>query len=182
MTSISSALSQYSSQTEDKKTTGTTLADALSGTGSTSNTGKSSGTSDLSYLLNLSETAKEYLANRPEIKSTEKQASFVLSNTQQKTLNSIIEKYKDADFTQESFDALVQELTGVGLGPDELAAKDQVSQINPTMMFLNALNGTDGGLAFSATSNGTQKAKAEAYIESIYTQWENISTTAELES
>lgn len=136
---------------------------------------------DTSYLLNLSEEARNYLASRQTSEESSSDAtSFVLTPAQQKTLETIITKYKDAPFTQESFNAMLDELDKVGLGPEQMAAKDQVKQMNSTALFLNALNGTSNGLTFSASNGEAQSAKANAYLDSIYDAWEGISTTAKI--
>lgn len=188
MSTLSSILnnqfSSLSGQKDDKQTAATSLAQALSGASSAAVNNKAASTADVSYLLNLSAEAKNYLATQAsKTEATDSKAeSFILSPQQQKQLNGIIDSYKDKPFTQENFDAMLKELNSAGLAPDQMAAKDQVKQLNPTALFLNAINGGDQTLTFSGATGETQKAKADAYLQNIYDQWESISTTAGAES
>lgn len=187
MSTISTLLNQtYSTLTDDKKTAGNTTASLASAlNGDTKSHAATPGTADVSYLLNLSDEARDYLATQAKNAAagqtdTSPAEGFALSNAQQEQLDSIIAKYKDAPFTQESFDAMLTEIEQAGLGPQTLAAKDQVRQLNTTQLFLNVMNG-DNNLTFGASNNAVQKAKGEAHLQAIYDQWENISTTASAE-
>lgn len=181
MTSITNLFTPYSSLTDDKKTSGNaSLADLLNGTGQSPTSGTGLTAPDTSYLVNLSEEARNYLAgqsSKPSGGTTG--ASFLLSDSQQQKLDSLIEKYKDAPFTQESFDAMLTEIELSGIGPQELSAKEQAKLVNPTALFLGALNGSGSGLAFSSANNDALKTRADNYLQSIYDQWESISTTVE---
>lgn len=186
MTSISSLFTPQQQQlTDDKKTANSgSLAAMLGATGPNSTTRNDlvTGTPDVSYLLNLSEEARNYLATQAERASVKKdettEAGFILNAQEQRKLDSIIASYKDEPFTQENFDAMLRELSSANLAPDQMAARDQVKQMDTTRIFLAALNGTGGGLTFSSETNASQKAKADNYLQAIYDQWESISTTA----
>lgn len=188
MSTINPSLASYLSNLSNNSSgSDTSLADALAGVNKTSNSptgGAKSAVSsdDMSYLLSLSEEARNYLtsqAAKPADDSKDSDAkSFILSIDQQQKLNQIIAKYKDAPFTQATFDAMLEELGDAGLAPDQMAAKDQMRQINPTQSLLDALNGATSSTLPGTVDTSGQKAKGDAYLKAIFNQWESISTTA----
>lgn len=163
----------------------TTLADLLSAV-SPSRTTKTNNAGDQSYLLNLSDAAKSYLATlQNSATSTSGSSSsdtFLLSPKQREALNTIISKYKDKPITQANYNDLQKDLDAAGLGPKQLAVRDQLNNLNPTRFFLDALNGSD-------TSNGQQQQpfgqltdqqqkQSENYLQSILDQWKALSPVA----
>ena len=187
MTSISNNLTSYLSglfndQTNSKSTSTPSLADALAGiTGSTQtdSTAKSS-SSGASYLLSLSEEARNYLANHQttQTQQSNSSGSFLLSNQQRSTIADILQKYKDAPFTQDTFNNILADLKSAGLAPDQLAAKEQVRNLNPTATLLAALNGDSSSTSLPGQADTSDyQAKGENYLDAIYASWQKLSTT-----
>lgn len=169
-----------SSTSGNSGSSATTLAEALSSLTSPAKTASSPATN--SYLLDLSEAAQTYLNKYGTHTNSTAKASgnenFLLTDAQAKQLQSIVEKYADAPYTQETFDQLQDDLEDAGLSPDILAAKDQARNVNPTQFLLDALAGKT---SISDLTNGSQqevlKAKKENYMEKVQSMWESISTT-----
>lgn len=135
-----------------------------------------------SYLLDLSDNAKNYLQSLSDTSagkgsSTSTGDGIVLTNAQQAKLTEILIKYKDAPYNDATFTRIQQDLDAAGIGADSLAAKAQARQLNPTLIFLDALNGGDGA-AGTVGSNDSRTADATGYLKKVATQWERISTTA----
>lgn len=157
------------------------LASALSAI-SGAKTDTAQAASGSSYLLDLSETARNYLerlndTQATQSSSTTQRTGIVLNSTQQQTLADILTKYKDAPYNDATFRLIQQDLDDAGIGADTLAAKQQVKQLNTTLIFLDVLNGGDGSAGTIGDSE-TLKSQAKGYLESVVAQWEKISTTA----
>lgn len=154
------------------------LAAPSSGKDTASGNGGSS-----SYLLNLSKEAQDYIASLSAAAGTTSSSTgsgdekFVLSAKQQATINSILANYKDAPYTQETYQAIQSDLADAGLSTDALAAKEKVRSINPTQMFLTMLNGGDSKSVLPAVSDESLKKKSDNYMDSIIDQWSKMSTT-----
>lgn len=176
MTSINGLLSGnlFSDTTKKTSTNQTTQTNGLL---SATQTGTNSGELS-SYMLDLSEAAKAYLAQQ----STQSQATtsgdgehFALTEAQQEQIRKIIEQYKNAPLTEETFAQIQDELTAIGLGADQLAAKEQVSAFNPLQSFLDALSGTSTTLS-SEDISASVSTKRENYLSDIIDYWASIST------
>lgn len=154
------------------------LADALaaiSNVGSQTSTDKGGS----SYLLDLSDEAKAYLEKTKATASANSTSAMntgevSLSRKQQEILNDILLKYKDAPYDDDTFLKIQQDMEAAGLDADTLAARSQVRQLNPTVMFLNALNGIES----NAGTMGDVSATATDFLKSVAEQWKNISTLA----
>jgi hypothetical protein len=156
----------------------TSLANLL---GSANSSKAGSNNSSASYLLDLSSEAKSYLnglsslsANKTNTSSSKE--SFLLGSKQQATINSILAKYKDAPFTQETYEQIQADLEDANLSADQMAAKEQVRTINTTSMLLGLLNGNPA--PSPTASKELLQTKADNYMKSIHDQWEKISSTA----
>ncbi len=185
MTSISNLFSgSTNTADQDKKTsqTDTSLATALSNIGKSSNQGTGSST-DLSYMLNLSDEAKNYLTKLVDTQtganqSTETQKLIALSREQERAIDAIVNKYKDEPFTEETYEAMQEELEAAGLGAMHMAAKDTMRSFSTTQLFLNVLNGSNQ-LTFGDSSPAAIREKAAGYMDMVYAKWEAISTTVD---
>lgn len=135
-----------------------------------------------SYLLDLSDNARNYLQSLSNTQSGKNAAAatsdgVVLSHTQQAKLTEILIKYKDAPYNDTTFSAIQDDLDAAGIGADSLAAQSQVRKVNPTLILLDALNGGDGSLGTAITADGI-KADATGYLKRVAEQWTRISSTA----
>jgi hypothetical protein len=170
--------------------------------GSTNNSGRSSGnitslasalqsvvgdtnaqSPNSAYTLDLSPQAQLFLASGGQQANTQTSAftgsqSFLLKSEQKQTIADIIAKYKDAPFTQETFNQIQDDLEKEGLGAQQLAMIDNATSFNPTQILVEALAGR--GSSFNGTVNTqAQQAKVDNYMQDIVKQWRNVSTTAE---
>ncbi len=159
------------------------LLDALD---SVTTSSDSSGSNN-SYTLDLSPAAQELLNAGSSTSSTASSSSgsdtFTLTTAQQNTITAIIEKYKDAPQDQATFDEIQNDLNAAGLSPEQLAAQDQVTSLNPTSMLLDALNGnyTDPA-SQSISQSSTEQSKMSQYMQNIITFWQNSSSGSSVSS
>lgn len=147
--------------------------------------GASSGNSSSSVptdFLDLSPEAQKLLAQINGSGNGSDSVSkngFILTPKQQQQIRDILEKYKDAPFTQETFNQIQNDLKAAGLSPDKLAAVEQIHNFNSTGILLDALNGVDSSANFSDFfNNGDAQEKANNYMKQIVSAWQSISTTA----
>ena len=165
------------------------LLQALSGSSN------STSTSNDAYLLSLSPQAQQYLSATSSnsssnsgdalfnaLQATQSSGtnstgqSFLLSSKQQASITAIITKYKDAPYTQDTFNSIQNDLNAAGLGTSTLSLLDQNKSFNPAVVLINALNGgsTDSSNTGVASASDEQ-AKSTAYMQNIISQWKNIS-------
>jgi len=102
--------------------------------------------------------------------------NFALSAKQQEQITAILTKYKDAPYTQDTFNQIQNDLNAAGLGPQLLSMEDQAKSFDPALVLLDALNGTDSTLSLSSATD--EQDKATAYMQSIISQWKSISSIA----
>lgn len=137
-----------------------------------------------SDVVDLSPQAQQVLANLKSgggNDSTTTDSNFVLTKQQQQQLKDIIAKYKDAPFTQETYNQLQDDLEAAGLAPTQLAAEDQIRSFNPTTVLLNAMYGTDNSADVSTVPSAEEEqTKSDNYMKHIQEHWKNISTTAKV--
>ncbi|MEJ0009708.1 MAG: hypothetical protein WDN72_03805 [Alphaproteobacteria bacterium] len=194
MSSISSLLSQYfqlptaSSATTDGSgadtaTTASTampsLADALAQ--AQSNNSNTDSDSNSAFTLDLSPDAQNYLQQMSSGNGSSAQAGngFLLSPQQQRTLNSILQKYQDAPFDQATYDSIQNDLQAAGLAPQQLAAQDQMRQFNPVTELVDALSGKSSGLnPMDFGSSTDENANANSYMQMVVNQWQGMSATS----
>jgi hypothetical protein len=190
MSTITNSLASYFSLNNNTSSTSTgtsnapSLASELAAV-SAGTSGSASTGSGNSFLLDLSDEAKSYLANIGNSSSTstgsdtQDSASFVLSNAQLGKLRDVLEKYKDEPFTQDTFDQIQDDLAANGLGTDQLGAEETVRNINPTQMLLSALNGQTVDLDSLSGKVDTEalKTKSDNFMSKVIDQWKAISTT-----
>jgi len=149
----------------------------------------SSDTIGNSYLdqVSLSPEAQNFLSGLSSTSTSgttgaDSNSNFTLTNSQQQQITDILNQYKDAPFTQATFNQIQNALQKAGLGTDLLSAKDQINSFNPTMDFLNALSGntTNNSLNSQDPTNiaASEQTKSSNYMNQIYQQWQGISTTA----
>ena len=163
---------------------------ASSGLAGALNDSASSGFSD-AVLLDLSPAAQKYLSSLGAQNTQSKAAtpsnssgnSFVLSAKQKLSLSAVLEKYKDAPYTQETFDAIQDDLQKEGLGPDQLSMHERVNSFNSTASLLDALNGGKGTTPGSTViSDDELSKKATNYIQDVAAQWKKLSVDANKQS
>ena len=182
MSSVSNSLVggyyQLSSQsggtnTNSASSTTNVLLQALSGTNT-----NTTAASDPAYLLNLSPQAQSYLSGTPTSSATSAlsgNSSFSLSSKQQQTITDILTKYKDAPYTQDTFNSIQNDLNAAGLGASTLKMIDQAKNFNPTALLLGALSGNY--TAATTVDSATETGKANSYIQGVIKQWQGVSTT-----
>ena len=154
------------------------LSAALNAADAAQNASSDSG----AYTLNLSDAARNFLSGNtanPANATDTPQADFKLTPKQQQTLDTILAKYKDAPYTQATFDLIQDDLEHAGISPDQLAIQHQASNLTgSTQTFIDALNGKtvyDPNVKPGDTSNyETQK---DDYTLDIISQWQDISST-----
>ncbi len=193
----SSLLSNYYSLTNtDSSSTSTSTSTSSSSSSSLSDTLASlldsdsadtadGGSSDNSYMLDLSPEAQSYLSSMNMASSTStgtastpttSSSDIILTNAQQAKLNQIIDKYKDAPYTQDTFDDMQNDLEEAGLGTDQLNAEDRMRSLNPTQMLIDALNGQTDDLS-SLTDTSNDATKATNFMNKVISQWQGVSST-----
>jgi len=180
--------SSYFSQTRTDGSAGT-LADALA-KATKLPAPTEAGTAAQDDTVTLSAEAQalldSYLQQASGTQSDETTESFALTPKQQQQLRDILNRYKDAPFTEETLAKIKENIEDAGLGPEQLAAKELIQTINPTNTLLNILSGFDTSFTNEAQSTtATQEAaqkKSQKYVEDIIGYWQSISTTAGVEA
>ncbi len=134
-----------------------------------------------SYLLDLSPSAQAYLQNYSgsssnNSTSSSNGAAVVLNFQQQNTLTAILQKYKDAPYTDATFQQIQNDMSAAGIGADSLAAQAQMRAVNPTLMLLDALNGGSGSVGTIGSSSDIMTQET-AFMKQVADQWSQISTT-----
>jgi len=139
----------------------------------------SSSTGSPAYSLDLSPTAQNYLSglNGTSTTTTGGTDTFQLSTKQQQTLTAILAKYKDAPYTQDTFNSIQNDLNAAGLGTTTLQAKDKAQSFNPTNVLIAYLNGNSAAADAAMPSDSQEQTKAGNFMQSVADQWKNISTT-----
>ena len=159
------------------------LTEALAAVNGTNLGNGSSSATGNSYLLDLSPEAQAYLTSMNGNGSSSSQASttsstgagIVLSPVQQDKLSAILQKYKDAPYTDATFKAIQRDMSAAGIGADSLAGKAAMRNLNPTSMLLNALAGGDGSVG---TIGGSADIAAMEmnFMGTVNTQWQRMSS------
>lgn len=139
----------------------------------------SSGYAD-AVLVDLSPEAKRYLSglgNPGPGAVPAAQEHFHLSPQQRLALASLLEAYKDAPYTQATFDRIQDDMHKAGLGPDQLSARERVSSFSTTAALVDALNGGKGTTPGSQpVSHDELQKRATHYIQDVVSQWKKISS------
>ena len=182
-TSILQQLMQKDSSTSNGSTSTaqSTLTDYLAQAQGT-DIGNASSSSGNSYLLDLSAEAQAYLTSgngsgggSQGSSTSSTGASIVLSPVEQDKLTAILQKYKNAPYTEATFQSIQKDMSAAGIGADSLAAKAEMRNLNPTAMLLNALNGGDGSVG--TVGNSTDITSMEtSFMGKVNSQWQAISS------
>lgn len=153
---------------------------------------KQNGAADNSYALDLSPSALEYIKRLNEAAGdsvanvvSNATTSYTLTRDQQAKVNEIIEQYKDAPFTQATFDQIQDALNQAGLNEKTLQAQEKARSFNTTQFLLDALNGGGGeDMTLSSLTGKGNSDEAEAlgvkqanFMRSVADAWARISTT-----
>ena len=175
------SLKDATTSTTSQHTTVPSLADAFAAVNNT-NSDPTNTNNGNSYLLDLSDSAKAYLQNYSGSSSNSSTSSsngakVILNHDQQQKLNAILQKYKDAPYTDATFKQIQVDMSKAGIGADTLAAQSQMRSLNPTMMLLDALSGGDASVG-TIGSSADINTQATALMKSVAQQWTSISTTA----
>lgn len=166
------------------KSGASTASGSATSTSSATTAAQTAATIQQSFLLSLSAEAQSYLANaglttssnsNALTSSTSVASDFTLSTSQQKLLDQIIQSYAGQPYTQDTFDALQDDLKDAGLSPDQLAQRAQAKAFNPTTSLISALFGTVDPSSGQANADYTQ-AKSH-YLQSIQTAFANVAST-----
>jgi len=130
------------------------------------------------YMLDLSPTAQKFLNATTSTSSAPD--SFVLSKEQQARLEDIMEKYKDAPYTQETFNQIQADLQKAGMSPDQLAGQEQAKAFNTTLALLDALSGRTSNMNENAPQNDSEKydTKKKNFIQQIISKFQEIAATS----
>ena len=103
---------------------------------------------------------------------------FQLSEKQKQTIQSILEKYKDAPYTQETYQKIQDDLDKAGLSPQKLALEDNAKNFSTTKVLIAALSGQSSDTSTSASSiQADEKTNGDKYMQDIMKQWKSLSTT-----
>lgn len=128
------------------------------------------------YLLDLSPQARDYL-NSNAVSAVS--AGFTLSEPQQNMLDTILQKYKDQPYTQDTFNQIQNDLQQAGLSPDQLAAQQQVKDFSPTQVLIDALSGNkasaDNGLQNDESKYDQQK---QNFVKGLVDKFKKIAAPA----
>ena len=127
------------------------------------------------YLLDLSPQAQQYLNGGASATSpiNSSSANFTLTAQQQQSIATILAKYKDAPYTQATFDNIQNDLQATGLDPATLSRVDQAQNFNATELFIDDLNGDYSDAA--AMTNPDESTKSSNYMQQIISEWKTIS-------
>ncbi len=129
------------------------------------------------YMLDLSPEAQQYLSQSSNILSNQ---SFVLSSAQRKTLEGVLEKYRNVPLTQDNYNKLQDDLRDAGLSSEQLALQERVRSFNPTGIFINILSGkTDNLTDIQNAQSQTTQTKSAQYMSEIVNAWKSIAGKAE---
>jgi len=172
---LSSLLSSSSgSSTSSSAAALQALDQELSGTSSSSGSGVGS------YLLDLSPAAQQILsgASTGTTSGSGSSSNFTLTKAQQTAIENIIDKFKDAPFTQATFTEITNALQAAGLSPEQLAAKDEITSFNPTTVLLGDLSGNYTSVPSAAKTLSNEQTKENNFLQDIEKFWKSISTTA----
>lgn len=127
-----------------------------------------------SFLLDISPQAQQYLQGL----SLGSSIGVSFTAEQQKKISGILEKYKDAPYTQETFDKIQNDLKAAGLGPEMLALLNRIKLFDPGLVLLDTLNGTS---YLDELGLGSFDSQANAYLQLILKQWQTVSTTYKIQ-
>jgi len=142
----------------------------------------STGTGSPAYSLDLSTEAQNYLGGLSGTSSTSTTTTggsdtFQLSTKQQQELTAILAKYKDAPYTQATFNSIQNDLNAAGLGTSTLQAQDQAKSFNPIVTLIDYLNGNSAAGDASVPTSSQEQTKSSNFMQSVIQQWKSISTT-----
>jgi hypothetical protein len=162
---------------------GSTLTDALAAAQGTSSTGAGNASSNDSYLLDLSPEAQAYLSNSSASGAATSTGSatsatgygIVLSPVQQDKLTAILEKYKDAPYTDTTFQSIQKDMKAAGIGADALAGQSEMRNLSPTAMLLNALSGGDASVGTIGGSADIANMETN-FLGQVTSQWQTMSS------
>jgi hypothetical protein len=175
-----SNLSSGTGSTTNASNSTDALIQALNGTASDSNSSDNSG----AFLLDLSPAAQQYLNGGASsstdlgTSSVSGNSSFTLTSAQQKTLKDIITKYKDAPYTQDTFNDIQNDLNAAGLSPQSLALQDKAKSFDSTQVLLDALDGKQTvGSNSGSPSDAEENTKSQNFIKQVAQQWQSIAGT-----
>lgn len=134
------------------------------------------------FMLDLSPDAKEALrestANiNASAGFSENEAQFTLTRKQLATIDEILQKYKDAPFTQETYEHIQEDLEDANLSPESLMLQDKIKSFNPINILVNALSGDFTDVVGNNTD--VLESKMDNYIAMVVDTWKEISTTAD---
>lgn len=135
------------------------------------------------FMLDLSPDAREAIeqstaSNTATVAaSSADEAQFALNRHQLKTIDEILAKYKDAPFTQETYEQIQDDLAAANLSPESLSLQDKIKSFNPIGILVNALSGDFSDAV--ADGDASLETKMDNYMAMIVDKWKNVSTTVD---
>lgn len=138
------------------------------------------------YMLDLSPEAQQYLRGlqqqpAPTVRQPAvSEDGFTLNSQQRLALASLLERFKDEPYTQETFDAIQDELDAQGIGPTQLAARYRATSFNPTASLVDALNGGNGTTPGAAPVGDAElQERSGQYMQFVISEWKKLATPAD---
>jgi hypothetical protein len=145
------------------------------------NAGTQAANNNLAYFLDLSPEAQKYMSEGSARNSVSAlygaSQSFTLSSKQRQEISEVIAKYKDAPFTQETYNQIQDDLKAKGLSGQQLSMIDKATSFNPTQVLVGALTGKP--TADSDPSGKNAQAKIDNFMSQILSQWKEMSSTVD---
>ena len=128
------------------------------------------------YLLDLSPQARDYL-NHSAVNAIA--SGFTLSQAQQSSIDTILQKYKDQPYTQDTFNQIQSDLQKAGLSPDQLASQQQVKDFNPTQTLINAMTGNksnnnDNALVLPQNNGSQYESQKQNFVQGLVDKFKKI--------
>jgi len=131
------------------------------------------------YQIDLSPAARSYLSGSNAASSVLGNFDgFTLNQTQKDKIDSIIAKFADAPYTQETFNQIQAELQRAGLSPDQLAVQQQVKDFSTTQMLIEALGGKTVHNPMEAQDDSKYDSQKKSYLQQLGSAFQNIAAKA----
>jgi len=125
-------------------------------------------------IISLSPAAQQLInggSNATTSSASGASTSFALTQSQETTLQTILEKYKDSPVTQATFNSIQSDLQSAGLSPQKLGALDEINSFSPTSDLLNDLNGNYSSIQSPGDIASTEQTKEQNYVQTIVSAW-----------
>ena len=129
--------------------------------------------------VSLSAAAQSLLNGLKTSSNRQTNQNFTLTQAQQAKIRDIVQKYKDAPFTQSTYESILGDMKSAGLSPETMAAKDKATGFSSTRVLLSALGGNFSNAGNqSGVTKADQQAKMTNYMQKVVSYWKSISSSA----